>query len=205
MKIGITFFGSKLDLLCISKVLPIFCVFSKIQLKRKAPGDTWRTRRVPGVGGSRAGALGELPGGALGARPRGTRGGLGSIRGSSQRECPLDTRRTRRAPGCGLRVRHSGTGGVLGDIRRKSLAGYSGTGVAFGGCRGGVTRGARDALGSFREACGALGASGYYHSGTSRYTSGTSGGAGVVGTRGTWPSPKDSEEGSGEGFEGGTR
>src|SRR5436190_9940684 len=134
MKIGITFFGSKKDLLCTSKVLPIFCVFSKIRLKRKAPGDTWRTRRVPGEGGSRAGALGELPGGgfsghgplgelpggALGARPRGTRGGLGSIRGSSQRECPLDTRRTRRAPGCGLRVRHSGTGGVLGDIRRKS-------------------------------------------------------------------------------------
>ena len=63
MKIGITFFGSKLDLLCISKVLPIFCVFSKIRLKRKTPGDTWRTRRVPGVGGARAGALGELPGG----------------------------------------------------------------------------------------------------------------------------------------------
>ena len=58
MKIGITFFGSKLDLLCISKVLPIFCVFSKIRLKRKTPGDTWRTRRVPGEGGSRAGALG---------------------------------------------------------------------------------------------------------------------------------------------------
>ena len=63
MEIGITFFGSKMDLLCISKVLPIFCVFSKIRLKRKTPGDTWRTRRVPGEGGSRAGALGELPGG----------------------------------------------------------------------------------------------------------------------------------------------
>src|SRR5436853_3644108 len=35
MKIGITFFGSKLDLLCISKVLTIFCVFSKIRRKRK--------------------------------------------------------------------------------------------------------------------------------------------------------------------------
>src|SRR6266508_4726004 len=35
MKIGITFFGSKLDLLCISKVLTIFCVFSKIRWKRK--------------------------------------------------------------------------------------------------------------------------------------------------------------------------
>src|SRR5438128_2726277 len=151
MKIGITFFGSKLDLLCISKVLPIFCVFSKIRLKRKAPGDTWRTRRVPGVGGSRAGALGELPGGALGARPLGELpgGALGLAHSESSREglsgsatrdtwrvrehpgelparVPLDTRRTRRAPGCGLRVRHSGTGGVLGDIRRKvSFAAHS--------------------------------------------------------------------------------
>src|SRR6266542_3214357 len=71
MKIGITFFGSKLDLLCISTVLPIFCVFSKIRLKRKAPGDTWRTRRVPGVGGSRAGALGGLPDEAYGLGTRG--------------------------------------------------------------------------------------------------------------------------------------
>src|SRR6266542_803857 len=35
MKIGITFFGSKLDLLCISKVLTIFCEISKIRWKRK--------------------------------------------------------------------------------------------------------------------------------------------------------------------------
>src|SRR5436190_1861013 len=35
MKIGIIFFGSKLDLLCISKVLTIFCVFYKIRWKRK--------------------------------------------------------------------------------------------------------------------------------------------------------------------------
>src|SRR6266498_5630887 len=48
MKIGITFFGSKLDLLCISKVLTIFCVFSKIRRKRNAPGDTWRAHRVSG-------------------------------------------------------------------------------------------------------------------------------------------------------------
>src|SRR6266498_6011035 len=48
MKIGITFFGSKMDLLCIFKVLIIFCVFSKIRRKRNAPGDTWRARRVPG-------------------------------------------------------------------------------------------------------------------------------------------------------------
>src|SRR6266542_7028053 len=60
MKIGITFFGSKLDLLCISKVLTIFYVFSKIRLKRNAPGDTWRACRVPGVV-SRCGALGARP------------------------------------------------------------------------------------------------------------------------------------------------
>src|SRR5437762_5561781 len=35
MKIGITFFESKLDLLCISKVLTIFYVFSRIRRKRK--------------------------------------------------------------------------------------------------------------------------------------------------------------------------
>ena len=50
------------------------------------PGDTWHARRVlrgdHSVWGlSGLGPLGELPGGALGARPRGTRGGLGSIRG----------------------------------------------------------------------------------------------------------------------------
>ncbi len=137
MKIGIAFFGSKLDLWCISKVLSIFWTFSKFGLEeRRSRGHVAcspSAREVsrcgalgPGAlgelreGFSGHGPLGELPGGALGARPRGTRGGLGSIRGSSQRECPLDTRRTRRAPGCGLRVRHSGTGGVLGDIRRKS-------------------------------------------------------------------------------------
>src|SRR6266498_888732 len=49
MKIGITFFRSKLDLLCISKVLTIFCVFSKVRRKRNTAGDTWRARRVPGV------------------------------------------------------------------------------------------------------------------------------------------------------------
>src|SRR6266508_3926369 len=35
MKIGITFFGSKSDLLCISKVLTIFCVFPKVRRKKK--------------------------------------------------------------------------------------------------------------------------------------------------------------------------
>ena len=123
--------------------------------------------------GSRAGGTRRVPGGVLGARLTRRAPGRGS-RGSATRDTwPArehpgsspgwvlgNTCRTRRASGCGLRVRHSGTGGILGDIRRKSLAGYSGTGVAFGGCRGGVTRGARDALGCFREACGALGASG---------------------------------------------
>src|SRR5438128_1324890 len=112
MKIGITFFGSKLDLLCISKVLTICCVFSIIRLKKKrSRGHVACSPSARGslsVRGSRAGALGELregfsgtahsessregfsghgplgelPGGALGARPRVTRGGLGSIRGS---------------------------------------------------------------------------------------------------------------------------
>src|SRR6266540_5097735 len=70
IKIGITFFGSKLDLLCISKVLTIFCVFSKIWLKRNAPGDTWRARRVRGslsVWVSRARSTRRAPG-------RGSRG-----------------------------------------------------------------------------------------------------------------------------------
>src|SRR5437016_2601384 len=88
MKIGITFFGSKLDLLCISKVLIIFWVFSKIRLKRNAPGDTWRARRVPrrslGAGLSGRGTR-RAPEGALGARPLGELPGgalgLGSIRG----------------------------------------------------------------------------------------------------------------------------
>src|SRR6266508_6244248 len=91
---------------------------------------------LPVWGLSGRGPLGELPGGALSARPRGTRGGLGCIRGSSRRECPRDTRRTRRAPGCGLRVKHSGTGGVLGDIRRKSPGWVLGTRVALASFRG---------------------------------------------------------------------
>src|SRR6266498_5453972 len=83
MKIGITFFGSILDLRCISKVLNIFCVFSKFRLEeRRSRGHVACSPSARGslsVRGSRAGALGELPGGALGARPRGTRGGLGRI------------------------------------------------------------------------------------------------------------------------------
>src|SRR6266508_5027348 len=58
MKIGITFFGSKLDLLCISKVLNIFCVFSKIRRKKKTlSGTHGMLAECPGVvsrlGGSR--------------------------------------------------------------------------------------------------------------------------------------------------------
>ena len=76
------------------------------------------------MGLSGLGPLGELPGGALGARPRGTRGGLGGLRGKS--------------PGRGTR----------GQVSRSEASGAI------------ITRWARDALGSFREACGALGASG---------------------------------------------
>ena len=129
MKIGITFFGSKLDLLCISKVLTIFCVFSKIRLKRNAPGDTWRARRVRGslsVWGSRGTAHSEssregLSGlghavhvagsGASGGFSRlGTRGHV--ARSAAPGENP--TRWTRGALGCfreGLRLRHSGSSG----------------------------------------------------------------------------------------------
>src|SRR6266508_4705326 len=58
MKIGITFFGSKLDLLCMSKVLTIFCVFSKIRWEKKTlPGTRGVLAECPGVvsrcGGSR--------------------------------------------------------------------------------------------------------------------------------------------------------
>src|SRR5436190_9478958 len=134
MKIGITFFGSKLDLLCISKVLTIFCVFSKIRLqKKRSRGHVACSPSARGslsVWGSRAGALGELPGGVLSARPRGTRGGLGSIRGilpagypgtrgaiggSRGKSHSLDSRRTRVLPG------------------GSAVNGYSGTGVALAG------------------------------------------------------------------------
>src|SRR5438132_7066837 len=82
MKIGITFFGSKLDLWRISKVLNIFCVFSKSRLEeRRSRGQVACSPSAWGslsVRGSRAGALGELPGGALGARPTRRAPGRGS-------------------------------------------------------------------------------------------------------------------------------
>ena len=147
MKIGITFFGSKLDLLCISKVLPIFCVFSKIRLKRKAPGDTWRTRRVPGVGGSRAGALGELPGGGSRgtAHSESSREGLSGLGhaghvaglGASGVSLPAgvlgDRCRVRRLPGqlsLAWLATHSGASGRL--AAHSELPGTRG---AFGGTR----------------------------------------------------------------------
>src|SRR6266498_3615616 len=50
MRIGITFFGSKLDLLCISKVLTIFCVFSKNSVDKKTlPGTRGRFAECSGV------------------------------------------------------------------------------------------------------------------------------------------------------------
>src|SRR5207244_3467483 len=72
MKIGITFFGSKLDLLCISKVLTIFCVFSKIRWKIK---HSWgHVVCSPSARGDLSvGALGramhseKYPGGVLGS------------------------------------------------------------------------------------------------------------------------------------------
>src|SRR6266508_4199268 len=102
MKIGITFFGSKMDLLCISKVLTIFYVFSKIRWKETLPG----TR----------GMLAECPGwspcvGALGARPTRRAPGRGS-RGSATR----DTWRAREHPGEVSRQGYSGTGVLLGGL-----------------------------------------------------------------------------------------
>src|SRR6266540_7050679 len=72
MEVGITFFESKLDLLCISKVLTIFCVFSKVRRKRKrsrghvacspsAQGDfsVWALGRAAHSESTREGSLGS--------------------------------------------------------------------------------------------------------------------------------------------------
>src|SRR5947207_7500590 len=57
MKIGITFFGSKMDLWCISKVLSIFCTFSKFGLEeRRSRGHVACSPSAREV--SRCGALG---------------------------------------------------------------------------------------------------------------------------------------------------
>src|SRR6266542_6479221 len=72
MKIGITFFGSKMDLLCIFKVLTIFRVFSKIRRKKKrsrghvaCSPSAWGSHSVWGLSGR--GALEKYPGGSLGS------------------------------------------------------------------------------------------------------------------------------------------
>ena len=85
MKIGIAFFGSKLDLWCISKVLSIFWTFSKFGLEeRRSRGHVAcspSAREVSRCGALGPGALGELREGFSGHGPLVTRGGLGSIRG----------------------------------------------------------------------------------------------------------------------------
>src|SRR6266542_433254 len=145
MKIGITFFGSQMDLLCISKVLTIFCVFSKIRQKRKhsrghmACSPSARGG-LPVWGLSGRGPLGELPGGALSARPRGTCGGLGSIRGKSPGERVL-----------GTRVVLTGLPDVVYGLSIRGQVACSAT------SGGNITRWTRGALGGFREGCVALG------------------------------------------------
>ena len=160
------------------------------------------------------GLLGELPGGALGARPRGTRGRLGSIRGVLP------------AGYSGTRVVLAGLPDVVYGLGTRGQVASSATsgGSLSRGTRGQVSHseaagevslaglamhsGASGRLAAHSELPGTRGAFGGFRVlslGDFTVHSGTSGGAGVVGTRGTWPSPKDSEEGSGEGFEGGTR
>src|SRR6266508_3377679 len=125
------------------------------------PGTRGVLAECPGslsVRGSRARGTRRAPGGVLGARPRGTRGWLGSIRRSSRRECPLDTRRTRRAPGFGLGL------GTRGQVARSATSG------------GSLSRGTRGQV-SHSEASGEVSLA--VHSGTSgRILS-----VGVLGTR----------------------
>src|SRR5207237_750343 len=152
MKIGITFFGSKLDLLCISKVLTIFCVFSRIRRKRKhsrghvaclpsARGDLCglsgarRTRKNTREGSIGFGHSGHVStratsGGTLAARVLGTRVALGGFRVNITRwACGAlggfrgGLRRTRRLPG--LLAAHSEASGVGSRLR------HSGTGGTF--------------------------------------------------------------------------
>src|SRR6266540_4786500 len=179
--------------------------------KGDAPGDTWHARRVPGVV-SRCGALGL----AYSESSREGLSGLGHAghvagSGASGEFSRLGTRE-HVSYSQGFRMWFYGLGtrdrwhsrrqpeevsrGVLGDrcrIRRLPGRCHSRGSRCTRELPGGLRR-----TRSFRGHVAHSGASGYYHSGTS-------GGAGVVGTRGTWPSPKDSEEGSGEGFEGSTR
>src|SRR5438128_2527341 len=166
MKIGITFFRSKLDLLCISKVLTIFCVFSKIRRKRKhsrghvayspsargSPGDAFACEQHPGGIPARHTWRIRVHPGFSWMRSRDTRRTRVISRGNSRREGPRDTWLARRAPGCGLRFRHSGTGGELGRHPEGfSRLGYSGHVSLSEASGGSITRRTRGALGSFRE------------------------------------------------------
>src|SRR5438105_14966454 len=119
MKIGIAFFGSKLDLWCISNVLSIFWTFSKFGLEeRRSRGHVAcspSAREVsrcgalgPGAlgqlreGFSGHGPLGELPGGVHGARPTRDTWLAREHPGSSLGWVLRNTGRNRRALGRGL-------------------------------------------------------------------------------------------------------
>src|SRR5438105_7581120 len=142
MKIRVTFFRSKLDLLCISKVLTIFCVFSKIRWKRKhsrghvagspsARGDSsvWALGRAAHSestreGFSRLGHAGHVAGsGASGVAPGesvlGTRVLLGGLPDVA---CGLGTRgqvACSEASGGSLPAKVLGTRVALGVFRGK--------------------------------------------------------------------------------------
>ena len=166
MKIGITFFGSKLDLLCISKVLTIFCVFSKIRWKRKH--SRGHVAGSPSArGDSSVWALGRA------AHSESTREGFSRL-GHAGHAAGSE------ASGVSLPAGYSGTGvllgglpdeayglGTRGQVACSEASGGSLTHSALGFFRGHVAHsqasvivslaGLHGALGRFREACGALG------------------------------------------------
>src|SRR6266542_4181909 len=126
MKIGITLFGSKLDLLCISKVLTIFCVFSKIRRKKKhsrghvACSPSARDDLSVWALGTR-GALGKYPGGVY---RLGHSGHVAHSESTREGSIGSGTRDTWRA--------QATSGGTL-------PAWVLGTRVALGGFRGNIT------------------------------------------------------------------
>src|SRR5438105_441939 len=188
MKIGITFFRSKMDLWCISKVLSIFWTFSKFGLEeRRSRGHVAcspSAREVSRCGALGPGALGELREGFSGHGPVVTRGGLGSIRGvlpagySGTRVVLAGLSDVVYGLGTRGQVAFSATSGgsllrgtrgqvshseASGEVLLAGLATHSGASgrlAAHSELPGRCHSRARDALGSFREACGALGASG---------------------------------------------
>src|SRR5438105_14365958 len=107
-----------MNLLCISKVSLFFlCILIRLKkesLRGHVACSPSALGGLPVWGLSGRGPLGELPGGALGARPRRTRGGLGSIRGILPAGVLGDRCRVRRLPGqlslAGLAA-HSGASG----------------------------------------------------------------------------------------------